>query len=82
MGRNSDQKSDVGPLDLDKMPNNSAITGVISQWLLHKDIGQEDEAHGMTVLGNDPIELVCCIDCLGHKANCDPQKQSQIVKTK
>jgi hypothetical protein len=36
----------------------------------------------MTVLGNDPVEVVCCIYCLGDKANCDPQKQSQIVKTK
>jgi quercetin dioxygenase-like cupin family protein len=41
-----------------------------------------DEPHGMTVLGDEPVEVVCCINCLGDKANCDPQKQAQIIKTK
>ena len=40
-----------------------------------------DEAHGSTVLGDEPVELLCCINCLGDGENCDPQKQAQVLKT-
>ena len=42
----------------------------------------EDEPHGSTVLGDEPAEMICCINCLGDGANCDPEKQAQIIKTK
>lgn len=42
----------------------------------------EDEPHGATVLGDEPCEVICCINCLGDGANCDPRKQAQIIKTK
>lgn len=42
----------------------------------------EDEPHGATVLGDEYCEMVCCINCLGDGANCDPEKQAQIIKTK
>ena len=36
----------------------------------------------MAVLANNPVEVVCCINCSGDNAHCDPQKNSQIVKDK
>lgn len=41
-----------------------------------------DEPHGATVSEEGPCEMVCCINCLGDKSNCDPEKQAQIIQTK
>ena len=41
-----------------------------------------DEYHGGRVLGDEPCQVLCCIDCLGDGENCDPQKQAQAVQIK
>jgi quercetin dioxygenase-like cupin family protein len=41
-----------------------------------------DEPHALTVLGDEPVEVLCCINCLGDGTNCDPEKQGQIIKSK
>jgi aldehyde:ferredoxin oxidoreductase len=49
---------------------------------LIRTIGDKDEPHGVTVLGDEYCEMVCCIDFLEDGADCDPEKQAKIMKTK
>ena len=39
-----------------------------------------DEPHGGRVLGTEPLQILCCIDCV-DEMTCDPEKQAQAVKT-
>jgi len=38
-----------------------------------------DEPHGGTVVGDEPLRILCCIDCL-NAIDCDPEKQAQAIK--
>lgn len=39
-----------------------------------------DEPHGGVVIGDEPLRVLCCIDCV-DELTCDPMKQAQAVTT-
>lgn len=41
-------------------------------------IFHEDEPHRGTVLGDEPVELICVIDCPGDGADCVPDKPTGV----
>lgn len=41
-------------------------------------IFHEDESHRGTVLGDEPVELICIIDCPGGREDCIPDKPQGI----
>jgi quercetin dioxygenase-like cupin family protein len=39
-----------------------------------------DEVHGSSVLGDEPLHVLCCIDCVDGGKSCDPAETGLITR--